>query len=144
MDRIHFAASCSIVFLFDQSRQRGVLKLKASGHFEVFSAFVACLLGIFGRSELGLYWFWLKWLDYNFWLRSQLFLFLFVIVIGRGECSNLRKMVRSGLFPPRFWAGQWVIYITFASKRLRCTSRCVPSFFYVHDLRWQAIVLKRS
>ena len=56
MDRIHFAASCSIVFLFDQSRQRGVLKLKASGHFEVFSAFfVACLLGIFGRSELGLY-----------------------------------------------------------------------------------------
>ena len=54
MDRIHFAASCSVVFLFDQSRQRGVLKLKASGHFEVFSAFVACLLRIFGRSELGL------------------------------------------------------------------------------------------
>lgn len=54
MDRIHFAASCSIVFLFDQSRQRGVLKLKASGHFEAFSAFVACLLRIFGRSELGL------------------------------------------------------------------------------------------
>ena len=54
MVRIHFAALCSIVFLCDQSLQRGVLKLKASGHFEVFSAVVACLLRILGRSERGL------------------------------------------------------------------------------------------
>lgn len=54
MIRIHFAALCSIVFLCDQSLQRGVLKLKASGYFEVFSAVLACLLRILGRSERGL------------------------------------------------------------------------------------------